>query len=227
MKALLSLLLSVSALAQLCAAADVNLPANEAPANNPLRIARVVRMRDDSKASYLTVFGQTGDAEYRSILDSFQRHPQLIDFKRTVHFHAIATDDPAYGMYARSVKQLPCIRLQRADGEVLYEACGRTLPKSATQLAEHLLDPCSCFCQLKKIFRTDGGNGLCRARQADNPPPVVNVQTGESEAPKFEAPVEHQHPLADLLTLAGVVAATATVGGCVFRFAHYVQTSKQ
>jgi hypothetical protein len=96
---------------------------------------RVVNLPNDSEKWYLSVVGESGEANYERILAWFEKDSDLRTLKRQVHFREIDSDTAIYlKRYASNVTGLPTVRLQKNNGEVVYEAAGNKLPLTSSGL---------------------------------------------------------------------------------------------
>ena len=92
---------------------------------------RIINLPNDQAKWYVSVVGDANDARYREILGWFKTNERLKNLKRQVHFCPVTTDTTIYAKrYAPNIKGLPTIRLQRANGVVVYEVSGKDVPMS-------------------------------------------------------------------------------------------------
>lgn len=172
---------------------------------------------NDAGKLYLTLFGADGDRQFGHIAYDLDHYPALRQFKGKTHYHAIATSAREYRQYAKSISALPCIRLQRADGQIMYEACGDSLPKSAPALLHALETPCCVvvFPRLKNLRDK-------RCQQEEKHEATEEEKTSdESDEPEHvaEAPA---HPLAVIAIVFVVALVFFTVVGLIVWFVRYV-----
>lgn len=93
---------------------------------------RVVNLPNDSEKWYLSIVGVDGEARYEEILAWFDGDDALKQVRSQVHFREIDSNTIIYKTrYASNVEGLPTVRLQKHNGEVIYEAAGRNLPLTA------------------------------------------------------------------------------------------------
>ena len=72
---------------------------------------------------------------YNEIVGWFDTNASLKKLKNQVHFCPVTSDTAIYqARYACNVKGLPTVRMQKADGTVVYEAAGKNLPMTAAGL---------------------------------------------------------------------------------------------
>jgi hypothetical protein len=88
---------------------------------------RVIKLPNDQNKWHVSVVGQ-GD-RYQEILGWFESG-KLKELKSQVFFHAVTISDPIFARYKDNVKGLPTVRVQDADGVVIFEA-SKDLPISA------------------------------------------------------------------------------------------------
>lgn len=126
------LILSVLCAVALCAAV---VPCFADTVNGVLAEERVVNLPNDSGKWYISVVGNANDARYNEIVGWFSTNPNLKKLKDQVHFCQVTTDTAIYKeRYAGNVKGLPTVRMQKADGRVVYEAAGKNIPMTAAGL---------------------------------------------------------------------------------------------
>jgi hypothetical protein len=127
------LLLSVLCVLALFVAAIPCLADNTA--NGVLAEERVVNLPNDQAKWYISVVGDTNDARYNEILGWFDSNTNLNKLKSQVHFNPVTTDTAIYKeRYAPNVSGVPTVRLQKANGDVIYEASGVDIPMTASGL---------------------------------------------------------------------------------------------
>jgi hypothetical protein len=119
----LSICLLLAALAAVPAFADI------ATVNGVLAKERVVNLPNDQGKWYISIVGNANDAAYLRLLVWFDNDASLKALKNKVHFCPVTTGTPIYQeRYAPNVKGLPTVRVQKANGEVVYEAPGTHIP---------------------------------------------------------------------------------------------------
>ncbi len=96
---------------------------------------RVIDLPADQGKWHISVVGNPRNAKYQVVKGWFDSHPNLQHLKVQTHFHPIATTTTMYrNRYARNTPKLPCVRIQSADGTVMYQVCGQDIPMSADAL---------------------------------------------------------------------------------------------
>lgn len=104
-------------------------------ANGVLSEERIVNLPQDQNKWYVSVVGSANDAKYRTILGWFDSVPSLKKLKVQVHFCPVTTDTAIYQeRYAPNTKALPMVRMQNAEGVVVYQACGNDIPMTGQGL---------------------------------------------------------------------------------------------
>ncbi len=97
--------------------------------NGVLAEERVINLPNDQGKWYISVVGDSKNAQYQTILKWFETDASLYKLKRQVHFCQIASNTAIYReRYSPNVKGLPTVRLQTHQGIVIYEAAGDNLP---------------------------------------------------------------------------------------------------
>jgi len=116
-------------------AAVVPASADIATANGVLAEQRVVNLPTDQGKWYISLVGNANDTTYLRVLGWFDANASLKGLKNKVHFCPVTSDAASYQVrYASNVKGLPTVRVQKADGTVVYEASGKNLPMTAEGL---------------------------------------------------------------------------------------------
>jgi len=92
---------------------------------------RITNLPEDGDKWYLSVVGE--GMQYQKILNWFEKG-ELKTLKSQVHFCQVNPRSPVWSRYKSNIKGMPTIRLQDAQGYVLYEAYGVNIPKTATGL---------------------------------------------------------------------------------------------
>jgi hypothetical protein len=103
--------------------------------NGVLSEDRVVNLPSDQGKWYISVVGDTRDAQYQTIMKWFSQDIPLRKLKAQVHFCPVKSSSAIYkARYVMNVKGLPTVRLQNNHGTVIYEAAGKNLPFTAQGL---------------------------------------------------------------------------------------------
>jgi hypothetical protein len=192
------LLLSVLCLLAVFAAA---MPCLADTVNGVLAEERVVNIPQDQSKWYVSVVGNATDTRYNEIVGWFDTNASLKKLKNQVHFCPVTSDTATYqARYASNVKGLPTVRMQKADGTVVYEAAGKNLPMTAAGLNGALAGAVSTAEGIRPIlpWRKDMERrcpGPCPKPQPnpqpdpepqpidDNGPPNIDDQPAESPVP--------------------------------------------
>ena len=96
---------------------------------------RVIDLPADQGKWHVSVVGNPRDAKYQTVEGWFDSHPSLKHFKAQTHFHPIATTSSMYrDRYAKNTPEVPCVRIQEADGTVVFQVCGQDIPMSPDAL---------------------------------------------------------------------------------------------
>ena len=101
---------------------------------------RVINLPNDQAKWYVSVVGEKGEASYLRILNWFSVNDNLAKLKEQVHFCQVTAGSPMYqerymknqGEYA--IQHFPCVRVQKANGVVVYQTFGKNVPRSAESL---------------------------------------------------------------------------------------------
>ena len=101
----------------------------ETASNGVLAEERVVNLPKDQGKWYISVCGRsTDDARYQEILKWFDTDPGLAQLKRQVQFCPNTADMAIFQERYADLKTLPAVRMQDAQGRVMYVACGKDIP---------------------------------------------------------------------------------------------------
>lgn len=140
---------------------------------------RVVNLPHDSEAWYISVVGS--DVDRGELLSWFDTHEGLVSLKRQVHFCSPTCDSAIYSeRYAPNVSGLPTVRVQEADGTVVYEVSGEDVPKTAQCLFDGIA---------KNIRKRNGGcvlpwrNDMEQKCQPATPGPEEDIPVPFSAVP--------------------------------------------
>ena len=96
---------------------------------------RVIDLPADQGKWHISVVGNPRSAKYQVVKGWFDSHTSLKHLKAQTHFHPIVTTSTMYrNRYAKNTPKVPCVRIQSADGTVMYQVCGQDIPMSADAL---------------------------------------------------------------------------------------------
>jgi hypothetical protein len=146
MKRFLILFMLVASFANLCLGREMR-----ADAMYGVRYAQeqVAQLPDDEHKPYLTIVGNQGDPRYQTICQWFDSNATLQGIKDQCHFSTIPTQSPHFfERLAPGYRELPCVRLHDAQGNIAVEFAGNQLPMTADALAHGLNQQASvaaCF----------------------------------------------------------------------------------
>lgn len=132
--------------------------------------AAEVPLPEDAHACYLTVFGQPQDREFQMLTAAMDEVPELAEIRERTHYHVVRTTDRCYGEYRSEIERrgipLPCVRVQKPDGRIVYEAAGAAMPANPSELAQQLSLVTEPECGERFSQRnSDCRNGRCRLRR--------------------------------------------------------------
>ena len=104
---------------------------------------QVIQLPQDQNKLYLTVFGAEGEYRYEQLKSWIANDPQLSALKAQTVYNQYRTDSVMFReRYAQGISQVPCVRLQTAQGTMVYEALGTTVPMSAEALYNGIAEGC-------------------------------------------------------------------------------------
>ncbi len=96
---------------------------------------RIINLPNDQAKWYVSVVGNSSDVNYQKVIGWFNTNAKLKKLKDQVHFCPVTKGTAIYmDRYAKNVNGLPTVRVQRANGETVYEAYGNNIPMSAEGL---------------------------------------------------------------------------------------------
>jgi hypothetical protein len=171
---------------------------------------RVFDLPQDDSQWYVSVVGP--EAERGEILTWFDTHPGLADLKRQTHFCTPTFGSPIYQeRYATNIKATPTVRLQDAEGVVLYEVAGQKVPQTAQGLFDGLADAIRGRRKGRVLpWRRGIENQLKQRQEPQEEPPVdvppLNIHEGPPEVPE---PAGVPASLAALACLAAALLGAA------------------
>jgi hypothetical protein len=101
--------------------------------------SRVVELPADQNKTYCTVIGNPTDPQYRQLCTWFDQNPSLAELKAKTHFHTLDSNSTIYkARYATTVDQLPCVRIQKANGETICQVSGSNIPLTSDAMVNCL-----------------------------------------------------------------------------------------
>lgn len=140
--------------------------------------------------------GTATDTNYQRVLGWFNNDTKMKKLRDTVHFCPVTTDTAIYReRYATTtgsykITALPCVRLQRADGTVVYQACGKYIPMTSQGLYGALANGVQASEGIRPIlpWRRE------MDRRCPGPCPTPGPQPGPSPDPEPQ-PIDPQPPI--------------------------------
>jgi len=95
---------------------------------------RILNLPNDEGKWYISVVGNPGNATYERAMGWFNTDPQLKDLRDQVRFCVVHAGTPIFKeRYESNIAGLPTIRVQEADGTVVYEVHGSNIPETADE----------------------------------------------------------------------------------------------
>lgn len=95
---------------------------------------RVVNLPQDQEKWYISIVGDS-DTRFNEIAGWFDTNDDLKRLKAQVKFCKVTSGTAVYQeRYAPNVCGLPTVRMQKADGTVVYEASGKSIPMTPESL---------------------------------------------------------------------------------------------
>ena len=155
---------------------------------------QVVQLPQDAGKSYLTVFGVEGDTRYEQVKGWLKNDPQLTTLKSQTIYNTYSTTSTMFReRYAQGVEATPCVRLQKADGTVIYQASGFGIPMSADGLYNGMAEG-------------------CRKHRHCQPSPQPSPKPPVSPAPVMPTPIVKPQPVVHEFPSTGVWMGLVTFG---------------
>lgn len=97
---------------------------------------RITNLPQDQDMFYVSVVGN--GADYQRLLGWFNSG-DLKTLRDQVHFCPVTTNSAVYKeRYASNTEAVPMVRVQEADGVVIYQACGSSIPATAEGLYNNI-----------------------------------------------------------------------------------------
>lgn len=108
---------------------------------------RVIDLPQEQNKLYVTVIGDPASDRTQELTGWFSNHPTLVKVKNATQYSVMDTTSPMYlGRVSQSQAfappSLPCIRVQSADGQIIYQVSGNNVPLSAEGLCNQLQTNC-------------------------------------------------------------------------------------
>jgi hypothetical protein len=155
---------------------------------------------NDSQVAYLTLVGTPGEARFESLKVEFENHAGLKEVTQETHFSVMADTSTMFRTrYSGQFGRLPTVRLQEADGDVLYEASGRAIP-TADELYTELSGKASA--------------PTCFRRQQNGEQEMIDV-TPIKSSPKPTTTAKKPKPVASRVWMIASCVGAVLVGWCI------------
>lgn len=166
---------------------------------------RILRLPEDGSVYHTSVFVHADwrrRPQDRTLIAWFGSNRRLLSLRSQTHYHVYTERTPLFKTrYSRTIKVLPAVRVQTADGRVTYQSSVGNLPRSANGLADEIAG-----CLFKR--RKD------RNKPAPAPEPDVDVDVDVMPAPvipDMAEPVEKPEFPWLLLVIAVILAGAVPV----------------
>jgi len=165
--------------------------------NGVLAEERVISLPQDQNKWYISVVGDPQDARYLEVTSWFNVDPSLKKLRTQVHFVGVTSDMAIFkSRYAPNVKSLPTVRMQKSDGEVVYEQSGVGIPMTSAGLYGAMADAAQSAQGLRPLlpWRRDMERRVDNEREpAPQPEPDVTPEPPNHQG----APVFDDRPLTE------------------------------
>jgi hypothetical protein len=126
------ILLALSVLCMIFAAMSPCFADTSGKANGVLVQERIINLPNDQGKWYISIVGDSRDAQYQTILKWFREDADLYKLRKQVHYIPVATEGRTKAVYLErykpNIEGLPTVRMQNNQGVVIYEAAGDELP---------------------------------------------------------------------------------------------------
>ncbi len=127
---------------------------------------RIVDLPQDQDKWHISIVG--GGQHYDLLLRWFAENNSLKSLRRQVHFRSIQEGSPIFNSrYAQNVGELPVVRVQEANGTVVYEASAGSIPYTADGLYGAIADASGNVQGILRPWRHGGRPWLPWRRQMD------------------------------------------------------------
>ena len=186
--------------------------AEDAPIGGVLTEKRIVNLPKDQVKWYISVVGSYRDRRYYNIKKWFSAG-DLYGLRRQVHYNTVDSRTTKFKTrYASSIKELPTIRLQNAEGGIVYEAHGDSIPMSAEGLYAAIADAVNGVQEpilpwRRKHVHPDRKCGPDGCPEPDEKEEEKEEEENEPVAPNFNTP--KVSPRIPFVQSAGIGAAAA------------------
>lgn len=143
----------------------------------------------------------------RMLLAWFGSNPRLLSLRHQTFWHIYTERTPLFvNRYSKTVRVLPCVRVQWPNGRVVYQASGENLPKTANGLAVKIV---------KGIYRLARPRPCPRPHPAPDPAPEPDVDVDVNVTPVIpdvtpDTPTQPEFPWG-LLVIAVLLASAVPV----------------
>lgn len=201
----IALTLTMALCAVPCSAGE---PALRADASYGVRYAQeqVIQLPQDQGRFYLTVFGNDGEYRYEQVKNWISTDPQLSAVRLQTTYNTYRVDSVMFReRYAQGVSNIPCVRLQDNQGNVVYEAVGTSVPMSAEALYNGMAEGCR-------------RHRHCRPQPNPQPfpqPPVSPAPVAPIVNPPKPTPAPVVHDFPSPAALAALIGVGLVLGGGV------------
>jgi len=196
----------------LCFAAHSLLYAEVAPTGE-----RIINLPNDQGKWYLSVVGISGNETYERLMGWFNTDHQLMDLRNQVRFCIVRSGTPIFNeRYKDNIKGLPTIRLQEADGTVVYEVYGSNIPDTADALYVDISGKVCAYLRPILPWRRDMERRCPKPLPAPDPQPQPNPQPDpepqpidDGGPPEMVEPKSQQYPVVLFAIMCAVAGASA------------------
>ncbi len=159
---------------------------------------RIINLPNDQAKWYVSVVGNSSDVNYQKVIGWFNTNEKLKKLKDQVHFCPVTKGTAIYAdRYAPNVSGLPTVRVQKANGETVYEAYGNNIPMSADGLNNAIAE--------KVMPWRRNMEDKCRPKPCPSPSPKPNPPLDPEPQPIIDGDV----PDMDASPRRGIPAAIA------------------
>ncbi len=173
---------------------------------------RIINLPNDQAKWYVSVVGSSSDVNYQKVIGWFNTNAKLKKLKDQVHFCPVAKGTAIYAdRYAGNVAGLPTVRVQKANGETVYEAYGDNIPMSADGLNNAIAEQVMPW---RRKMEDKCGPRPCPS-PSPNPSPPVDPEPQpivDGDVPDMDAPSHRGLPavVAVMLLIASAIAGGVT-----------------
>jgi len=150
---------------------------------------RVVNLPQDGSKWYVSLYGDKDDPTLGELERWFDSHVGLIDLARQTHYRTYHSDTTLFKeRYAKDTPVLPAVKIQQANGVVVYKAAGDHIPYSPDALYTAMANATQNVIETGGVFRRPKRPVLPWRRKIEDELRNCNPQPIDDEPPQLDPP---------------------------------------